>query len=299
MKFNIKSYLRKIFFLPFHIIKFIENLYSLVLQKLDPNGTECYKEELSQKQIDSKINSNLKIKKNYFGDFKEYKSKIYDYNNPLKFYTPTKIASHRAASLFEKEPFTIEWIDSNGGKEVVFLDIGANMGIYSIYYANVFNSCVLSFEPVYRNLDLLARNINLNKLNNLITIIPNPIYKSAEKSFFKQSKNLAGMAEASFGKEFYKKKTDSEYNFQTLSLSLDNIFNLINEPISNIIKIDVDGNEAEVLYGAKKIIGDEKCKAIMVETRESTVAKVNKILEEAKFEKKNNIGFNEFWYKKI
>ena len=37
----------------------------------------------------------------------------------------------------------------------------------------------------------------------------------------------------------------------------------------------------------------------MVETRESTVAKVNKILEEAKFEKKNNIGFNEFWYKKI
>jgi len=307
IKLKIINFLRKILFLPFHIIQYLESFYTKILQQLDPNGSECYKEELYQKKIDSKIGSNLKIKKNYFKSDHEYKSKIYDYDNPIKFYTPTKISSFRAASLFIKEPYTLEWIENNGGKDIVFLDIGANIGTYSLYYASVFNGQTFSFEPAYRNLDLLVKNINLNKFNDFITVIPNPIYKKVSNKHFTQSKNIAGLAEATYGKEFLgnilKKKTKLIYNFKTLSLTIDKIFKLIDQPSQSLIKIDVDGNEIEILMGAKEFINGKDCKSIMIETREETRQDVKIILEEAGFENKttnlpsNTATANEYWHK--
>ena len=50
------------------------------------------------------------------------------------------------------------------------LDIGANNGIYSIYYAKKYkNSKIFSFEPVKKNYILLKKNIHLNKIKNIKT----------------------------------------------------------------------------------------------------------------------------------
>ena len=38
--------MRKIIFLPFYIIQYLENTYAKILQQIDPNVSECYKEEL-------------------------------------------------------------------------------------------------------------------------------------------------------------------------------------------------------------------------------------------------------------
>ena len=105
IKFFLPS-LRAILFFPFHILNKLSSIYSKLLNFIDPNGSECYWEELSQKQIDSRINSTLRYK-----NLDQHKSNIFDYKKGLNFYTPTKVASYRAHTLFSKEKETVEWID--------------------------------------------------------------------------------------------------------------------------------------------------------------------------------------------
>ena len=75
-----------------------------------------------------------------------------------------------------------------------------------------------------------------------------------------------------------------------------NLKNIIKKP--NLIKIDVDGNEAEVINGATEIISSEECYSILVETRPSTNEIIKKILKENGYEKKKEIDFNQIWFKK-
>ena len=54
----------------------------------------------------------------------------------------------------------------------VFVDVGANVGLYSIYAAKKKNLQVIAFEPSVFNLELLARNLFLNDLQDHVTIAP-------------------------------------------------------------------------------------------------------------------------------
>ena len=50
------------------------------------------------------------------------------------YYVPTEFTLWRVQTLFSKEPETIKWIN-NFNTEDIFIDIGANVGIYTIYAA--------------------------------------------------------------------------------------------------------------------------------------------------------------------
>ena len=86
----------------------------------------------------------------------------------------------------KKEPETIEWIDSfDQSKKIIFWDIGANIGIYSVYAATKFNNIeVVSFEPSTSNLRVLSRNISINNLQSKIKIVNQPL--SQERNKFSQ-----------------------------------------------------------------------------------------------------------------
>ena len=92
----------------------------------------------------------------------------------MEFAVPNKLNHFRVNTFSSKEPETLEWIDSLPNGSILW-DIGANIGLYSIYAASKKNCQVFSFEPSVFNLELLARNINLNKLQEKITIIPLPL----------------------------------------------------------------------------------------------------------------------------
>ena len=292
--------LRNILKIPINVLYGLIIFYNKLVKKIDPNSLENYLEELFQKKIDEKIGSDIKFKDNYFHDLSEYKSKFYNYNQPLKFYTPTKIASHRVSSLFLKEPYTIEWIEKNGGDNIPFIDIGANIGLYSIYYAHIFDAKVYSFEPSFRNLDLFVRNINLNKLNESITLIANPLSETSQIGFFNIKTNLAGLASAGFkNKDFLQK--NSKFNFSTLSISADSFFSNTENFDKALIKIDIDGGEAYILKGTKNFLNKLKSVYLEIETRSSTKEEVKKILDNLKFKLVKEINFSslsiEFWIK--
>jgi FkbM family methyltransferase len=253
---NIVKILRFILFIPVIAINKLLLFYSRTISYIDPNGSERKLEELYQNTINKKINSNLKL------------NNIINYNPKLKkkinFYTPNKLSSYRASTYLSKEKDTILWIDKFGSKKNVFFDVGANVGIYSIYYASLYKAKVFAFEPQYNNVTLFSRNVELNNLHNYVTIIPNPLYKNNKIDFLISSSDNEA---ASASTTFIKKNNYISKNFGKklmLSYSIDFLVknNLI--PMPNIIKIDVDGNELDVIKGARKTINEKKCKSILI-----------------------------------
>ena len=70
---------------------------------------------------------------------------------------------------------TIEWINNfkkdykNKSKDIIFWDIGSNIGLFSLYAAKIHKNCkVYSFEPSTSNLRILSRNIDINDLSERI-----------------------------------------------------------------------------------------------------------------------------------
>lgn len=89
----------------------------------------------------------------------------------LKFAAPNALCEFRVKTFSTKEPETLEWINSIPETSVLW-DIGANIGLYSVYAAKHRGCRVWAFEPSVFNLESLARNIFLNGLTDLICIVP-------------------------------------------------------------------------------------------------------------------------------
>ena len=88
-------------------------------------------------------------------------------------HTPNAVCRWRAESFSAKEPETLEWIEEFGGHGA-FFDVGANIGLYSLYYAKLYSDQVYSFEPSVFNLGLLAKNIYVNSMSERINVVPIP-----------------------------------------------------------------------------------------------------------------------------
>src|SRR5262249_26099107 len=73
----------------------------------------------------------------------------------------------RAESLLTKEADTIRWIDGFNNN-AIFWDIGANVGVYSLYAAVKARATVLAFEPAAPNFYSLTRNVHLNCLDQRV-----------------------------------------------------------------------------------------------------------------------------------
>ena len=86
----------------------------------------------------------------------------------LAFYAPTPLLRRRAAALLSKEPDTIAWLDGLTDRDVLW-DVGANVGVFSLYAAARARCGVLAFEPSAPNFFVLTRNIQLNRLADRVT----------------------------------------------------------------------------------------------------------------------------------
>ena len=136
----------------------------------------------------------------------------------------------------------------------VFLDIGANVGKYSIMLGNQLEKKgkVYAFEPEPSNLKSLNRNLNLNKLKN-VHIIPLACFdKKGKINFYLNNKNTGGHSLI--------KKSDKKISIN--ANTLDSIVKVENIKNIKLIKIDVEGAELNVLKGAKEVLKKYKPKII-------------------------------------
>jgi len=169
--------------------------------------------------------------------------------------TNTKIFVHNAGEIVSDKMvntnnfFEINFLDYIAKKynnQTGILDIGANIGNHSLFFAKFLNcEMVYSFEPFPRNLSLLKQNLhNFTHKSKIFEIALSnkegtmPLYNS-------QAGNFGGFSLHSYsnGSSFV---VNPSINVITLdSLNLDNI---------SMIKIDVENHENEVLEGAKQTI---------------------------------------------
>ena len=240
---------------------------------------------------------------NRINDNDKYKIEVA--KNKFYFAKSNTLNEYRVNTFLTKEPETINWINTFEEKDI-FWDVGANIGLYSIYAAVMSKCKVFSFEPSVFNLEILARNINLNFQNNKITIIP--ISLSSKKSisdFFCSSTEKTG-ALSSFGNKVdqHGNELKSLLSYLTLGISVDELIKFYDLETPDYIKIDVDGNEHLILQGAKEALN--KCKGVLLELsdnfdEQSLVS--NKILKECNFKleskyyKKGSNQSNQIWYK--
>jgi FkbM family methyltransferase len=238
---------------------------------------------------------------NEFISNESYKS-IKILNKNISFFTPNKITEWRVNTYFQKEPETLEWIDTFDNKnKIIFWDIGGNIGLYSIYAAlRHSNIEIITFEPSTSNLRVLSRNISLNKLDDKIIICQFPLTdKNNSFLLLKENNFEEGGALNSYGENYdYNGNIfTSNHQYKIYGTSINYLLDNSILKIPNYIKIDVDGIEHLILKGGNKYLNSPLIKSISVELNEDfseQFNEVNKILRDSKFvlkQKKRSEGY--------
>jgi len=250
------------------------------------------------------LNSLNKIFKFLFN--KEFKYYLYDYlrqsylkikinGKNVLFFTPSEISRWRVKTLYKEEPETLKWIDEfETDKNTFFWDIGANIGLYSIYASTKHSEIkTVAFEPSTANLNILSRNISANKLENNVSIFQLPLTDGdIQFNFMNENTFNEGGALNAFGVEYdYRgEKFEPKNKYKILGISINHILKNKILEVPKYIKIDVDGIEHLILKGAEKYLHDKRIKSILVEL-DTTFSKkfefANKMLEESGFRLKH------------
>jgi FkbM family methyltransferase len=171
--------------------------------------------------------------------------------------------------------------------KILFFDIGANIGSYSLAIANNYkNSKCYGFEPVQKYLKQFSDNIKLNQKKNII-ISNNCISDSnLEKIDFFVSKELpggSGLNNNLFSFHPKIKNKNDFYKISCKSMKLDEFEKKekLNEYKNILIKIDVEGAEKKVLIGGQNLIIKFK-PDILVEIEERNFEKENNVIQNLK-----------------
>ena len=222
----------------------------------------------------------------YFNDFIQdsaYKS-INVLDKEIKFFVPNQLLNWRVDTFFTKEPETLEWIDNFEKKEnLIFWDIGANIGLYSIYNAlKNPKSTTIAFEPSSSNLRVMTRNISINNLEKNIKVISMPLTNKINTfQEMKEGQFIEGGAMNSFGEKFdfegKEFQTTMKYNLLGTTMNYF-IENSILE-IPDYIKIDVDVIEHLILEGGDKFLTNQKVKSLSIEINENFKEQYEQVLD--------------------
>jgi FkbM family methyltransferase len=168
---------------------------------------------------------------------------------------PNWLCRFRAETFASKEPETLEWIDSLPHGCVLW-DVGANVGLYSVYAAKHRGCRVFAFEPSVFNLELLARNAFLNGVSDRVCLVPLALSDATGASQLKMTSTDWGGALSTFGREFGfdGKAIQQVFEFRTLGVSMEDAVQRLGLPQPDFIKLDVDGIEHVILKAGGAVL---------------------------------------------
>jgi FkbM family methyltransferase len=180
--------------------------------------------------------------------------KVDDRGHNAIFLCETEMDANRPISLWIKEKGTMEWIEDDVRHDDVFMDIGANIGIYSIAAALRMGEAgkVYAFEPHKVNALSLLRNIQANNLGLCIEVFSCALSNRDGMVDF----NYASLASASTASQLgHSRVPGTPHEFSPVarekmySTSVDCMLERGEIRAPTLVKIDVDGNEFAILTG--------------------------------------------------
>jgi len=125
------------------------------------------------------------------------------------------------------------------------IDVGANIGNHTLYFAAICGSEVLSFEPLPLAADVLQTNIEQNFLDDRVEI-----RRKALGQFMARAR-LSRFSHDNVGASAFALSPDGEYRVSALDLEE------IDRKVS-MIKVDAEGMDVSVLRGAQNLIARDR-----------------------------------------
>lgn len=226
-------------------------------------------------------------------------------NQGIKYFLscPNDLVRWRAETYFTKEPETIEWINTFKAGDVLF-DIGANIGLYSIYAAKK-GVDVIAFEPESQNFALLNKNVYLNKCYDKVMCLNVALSdkNSCDYLYLAQFQTGGAINCISSPLDEQGKSFSPVFKQGVMSYTLDS-FLLNTKFFPTHIKIDVDGIEPKIINGADKTLKDLRLKSLLIELNDGLpehAEMIKKIQSNGlmMLHKKHAEMFNEGKYSKI
>jgi FkbM family methyltransferase len=151
--------------------------------------------------------------------------------------------------LGEYERSELKTLDKFLNKDSIFIDVGANIGLYTLCASKLIgeNGKVFCFEPYSENFNSLTNNI---AINNLLNVQAEKLAVGEKEGSIKlyydtREKNL-GMVSSNY--------IEDSFSEEVKMVSLDSY--LQNKPFDRIdfIKIDIEGSEYSALLGMQNIL---------------------------------------------
>tara|TARA_Y100000816_G_scaffold212791_1_gene158294 strand:- start:4582 stop:5271 length:690 start_codon:yes stop_codon:yes gene_type:complete len=175
----------------------------------------------------------------------------------LKYYQKLDDAISYLSSSFCDEKKLINSI--LGKKKIIYVDIGANQGSYINYLSSFLNfKKIYAFEPIIElnqkikknnpTLDIKIYNVALSNLNKKRDFFQYKV--SSQSSLYKQNNTFKSLM-----------KLDKKIKVQTKKF--DSVFN--NFKKIDFCKIDVQGEDPNVLRGMKKHLAKKKIRLVKIE----------------------------------
>ena len=178
------------------------------------------------------------------------------------------ITKYRTRTFNSKEPEMLDWIDENVRGDDVLFDVGANIGIYSIYAAlRNPKTTIYAFEPEYSNLHQLKQNIINNGLQSSIMPFSIGLGDNTGISSLHIQDITPGSALHTLSTQSLKKtQTGHEVVWKegVACFTIDDLCEMAGVR-PTLIKIDVDGNETEILNGGKKTFNNKELRSVFIE----------------------------------
>jgi len=190
---------------------------------------------------------------------------------------------------YEKKRMNKLYYFSKKVNSKILLDIGANIGFYSILFSDRFER-IYSFEPNERNFKVLKKNIENNKLKN-IQVLNFGLGENEEvlignsntKGELFQTSGFAISKDNKKGERVIIKKGDNVLQFKNKTLT---------------IKIDVEGFEFFVLKGLKSTLIDNWC-ILQIEIWEKNNDEVHRFLKLLGYKMISSIDGDTYFSNKI
>ncbi len=214
----------------------------------------------------------------------------------LHLWSPTARIRSRNSTLATKEPMTIRWLQSLGPEDVLW-DIGANIGLYTCFAA-IAGPTVVAFEPSVFNMEALARNVFLNGVTSKVIVVPLPVsHIGSQPALLSFATDELGDSQTVFAslRRDNGEVLSAKFESQVPGIALDHLITHLRIPAPTHLKIDVDGNEPEILRSSPKLLNLVSQVLTEVPMFHGAREQINDTLKSVGFQLVESSRRNELW----
>jgi FkbM family methyltransferase len=140
-----------------------------------------------------------------------------------------------------------------------FVDVGANVGSYTILAAGAAKAEVVAVEPIPSTFESLQRNVALNALDERGAVTCHRLGLS----------DTQGRLRFTSGFDTVNHVVSDGEEAPSIGVPVTRMDDLLDHQVPSLIKIDVEGHELAVLRGAHRALGDPRLLAVIMETNGS------------------------------